>query len=178
MDSAQGAFDGALRGMTARRLGCKAIGQNDGAIDGSNDFERGNQPRIARQAVAAVSSMRCGEEARLAQLLQELGKNRERNAAAVGHLFRASRRLGTRDQSLSSEVSQGDQTIIRFFSEPKHLEKAWPLLDSGLATDHVLFVYSMSTIREVVNAYPTYNQTFVNHAAERDLYPEYGNLKL
>ena len=68
----QGTPDSTAAQMAAGRVCREAVRQDNGPIDRPNHFKRGDQPRVARQAVATICSVFGNEKSGLPEPLQEL----------------------------------------------------------------------------------------------------------
>ncbi len=116
VDSAEGFANRAVIGLVADAVFGKAVGQDDGAVDGADDFEGGNALGIAGEAVASVGAGHGAENFRFGELLQYFSEQRDGEVISVRDVFRAGRGTG------GGEVAQGDETVVRFFGELQQFE--------------------------------------------------------
>ena len=72
----------------------KAIGEDNRPVNRPDYFERGNQPRVFRQAISAIGAVLGNQKAGFAELLQQLRKQRKGDTAAIGYFLRAHRLSG------------------------------------------------------------------------------------
>ncbi len=121
-------FYSALAGLVALVVG-EAGGEDDGPVNDADDFENANEVRITGEFVSAVGALDAQEEASLAQLLEDLRKDRKRNVIGIADFFGAGGALTS-----EGKMAEGDQAVVGFFGELEH---------GGLRTEIVLIrVYS------------------------------------
>ena len=105
----------ALRAFHRLRMLGKALGQDNGSVNGANYIERIDIPCGTGQPVSAMDALFRGQQSNPNQLLQNLRKQGQRNPLAFGDI------LSRGAVRLRGQVPQGDQPVIRFFGELKHL---------------------------------------------------------
>ena len=115
MDAAQGLAHGAAIRLVAGAVIGKAVGEDDGAINGANDFERGDALRGTGQPIATVGAGKRLDDAGFGQLLHDLGEQGDREMIGVGDFAGAGGGVGS-----GGQVAKGDQPVVGFFGQFEH----------------------------------------------------------
>jgi hypothetical protein len=87
-----------------------------GSIDGGNDIEGADLPRLLGQQVTAAGAMFGGDERVMRQLLQYFGHQRRGDAVLLGNF------AGTASVLLAvhRQVLDGNQTVVGLFGKLEH----------------------------------------------------------
>src|SRR5579875_2009553 len=104
--------------MPAKRALRKTIGEHDRSVDGADHLESRDLARIAREPVAAIGAVLGGKKTAFAQLLQQLGKNRQRDATGIGDFFGADG-LPVAPQA-QCKMLESNETVICLLCKPEH----------------------------------------------------------
>src|SRR5260221_679193 len=93
----------------------EADGEDDGAVDGANHFERSDIAGIARKLIAAMSAGEGLERAGFGESLEHLRKQRERDAIAIRDLLGAGC-----PAAAQRDVAESDQAVVSLLGELQH----------------------------------------------------------
>lgn len=110
VDAAERLAHGAAIGLVAGAVIGKTVSENNGAVDGADDFERGDTRGVAGKFITAIGAGERLDDAGFGQLLHDLGEKGDGEMVSVGNLARAGGRVGS-----GSEVAEGDQPVIGLF---------------------------------------------------------------
>ena len=112
----------AQRGLIAARVLREALGQDNGAVDGSHDLQCVDVLGVPRKPVAAVGALLGNEQTAPGQFLQDLRKQRQGNPVSLGDVLsrrtRPRTELGLRGRH--RQMAQRDQPIVRLLGQLQH----------------------------------------------------------
>jgi len=110
------------------------------SFNGSNDFERRNRTRVARQNVSAVGALLRNQKLLPSQPLKDLRQSLGRNAVEVRDILCAESSLS----GMLREMTHRDESVVRFLREFQQISSQlvpssqFPVLRNG---DHMYRIY-------------------------------------